>query len=221
MASQSQFSKLSKKQLVFICEKLVDEEFPIGNPYEQDFDHAYNTLKDVSKYFNIEPAHEDVEFFSKLLEINGEIIGVFFANNREEMRNKGLIEQLVIPVSKTYDLHYTTNGTCNFEEFMAQYFDCYDKDWVRDSAEQQRQDGNWDLYDGRNLRETEYDSFEINDESYGHVYEVTEDYIKDGYVNESILDRIVLENTKDVVKSLDKQTLLKLRTIIESRLRSL
>jgi len=221
MASQSQFSKLSKKQLVFICEKLVDEEFPIGNPYEQDFDHAYNTLKDVSKYFNIEPAHEDVEFFSKLLEINGEIIGDFFANNREEMRNKGLIEQLVIPVSKTYDLHYTTNGTCNFEEFMAQYFDCYDKDWVRDSAEQQRQDGNWDLYDGRNLRETEYDSFEINDESYGHVYEVTEDYIKDGYVNESILDRIVLENTKDVVKSLDKQTLLKLRTIIESRLRSL
>jgi len=221
MASQSQFSKLSKKQLVFICEKLVDEEFPIGNPYEQDFDHAYNTLKDVSKYFNIEPAHEDVEFFSKLLEINGEIIGDFFANNREEMRNKELIKQLVIPVSKTYDLHYTTNGTCNFEEFMAQYFDCYDKDWVRDSAEQQRQDGNWDLYDGRNLRETEYDSFEINDESYGHVYEVTEDYIKDGYVNESILDRIVLENTKDVVKSLDKQTLLKLRTIIESRLRSL
>jgi len=221
MASQSQFSKLSKKQLVFICEKLVDDEFPIGNPYEQDFDHAYNTLKDVSKYFNIEPAHEDVEFFSKLLEINGEIIGDFFANNREEMRNKELIEQLVLPVSKTYDLHYTTNGTCNFEEFMAQYFDCYDKDWVRDSAEQQRQDGNWDLYDGRNLRETEYDSFEINDESYGHVYEVTEDYIKDGYVNESILDRIVLENTKDVVKSLDKQTLLKLRTIIESRLRSL
>jgi len=175
MASQSQFSKLSKKQLVFICEKLVDDEFPIGNPYEQDFDHAYNTLKDVSKYFNIEPAHEDVEFFSKLLEINGEIIGDFFANNREEMRNKELIGQL----------------------------------------------GNWDLYDGRNLRETEYDNYEINDESYGHVYEVTEDYIKDGFVNESILDRIVLENTKDVVNSLDKKTLLKLRTIIESRLRSL
>ena len=221
MATQSQFSRLPKKQLAFIAEKLVDDEFPIGNPYEQDFDHAYNTLKDVSKYFNIEPSHEDVEFFSKLLEINAEIIGDFFANNREEMRNKELIEQLVLPVSKTYDLHYTTNGTCNFEEFMAQYFDCYDKDWVRDSAEQQRQDGNWDLYDGRNLRETEYDSYEINDESYGHVYEVTEDYIKDGFVSESILDRIVLENTKDVVNSLDKKTLLKLKSIIESRLRLL
>ena len=32
-AEQSQFSKLSKKQLVFICEKLVDEDFPIGNDY--------------------------------------------------------------------------------------------------------------------------------------------------------------------------------------------
>lgn len=221
MASQSQFSKLSKKQLVFICEKLVDEDFPIGNPYEQDFDHAYNILREISRYFNIEATHEDVEFFSKLLELNGQIISDLFANNREQMKNKELIEQLVIPKSKTYDLHYRTYGTCNFEEFMAQYFDCYDKDWVRDSANQQRNDGNWDFYDGRTTKETEYDSYEINDESYGHVYEVTEDYIKDGSVNESILDRIVLENTKDVVKSLDKQTLLKLKTIIESRLRVL
>ena len=59
MTEQSQFSKLPKKQLVFICEKLMDEDFPIGNPYEQDFDHAYNTLQDVSKYFNIEVTHED------------------------------------------------------------------------------------------------------------------------------------------------------------------
>jgi hypothetical protein len=221
MASQSQFSKLPKKQLAFISEKLIDEEFPIGNPYDSDFDHAYSILNEVSRYFNISATHEDVEFFSKFLEINEEIIADFFANNREKSGNKELIEQLVIPTSKTYDLHYTTNGTCNFEEFMAQYFDCYDKDWVRDSANQQRQDGNWDLYDGRNLRETEYDNYEINDESYGHVYEVTEDYIKDGSVNESILDRLVVENTQDVVDSLDKKTLLKLKSIIESRLRLL
>ena len=219
-ASQSQFSKISKKQLVFICEKLVDEDFPIGNPYEQDFDHAYNVLQDVSKYFNISATHEDVEFFSKLLEINGQIISDLFANNREQMKNKELIEQLVIPVAKTYDLHYKTYGTCNFEEFMAQHFDCYDKDWVRDSANQQRNDGNWDFYDGRTVKETEYDSYEINDESYGHVYEVKDDG-QTNYLGESLLEKLVIENTKDVVKSLDKQTLLKLKSIIESRLRSL
>ena len=53
MAEQSQFSKLSKKQLVFICEKLVDEDFPIGNPYDSDFDSAFNILQEVSKYFSL------------------------------------------------------------------------------------------------------------------------------------------------------------------------
>ena len=218
MATQSQFSKLPKKQFVFISEKLIDEEFPIGNPYDQDFDHAYNTLQEVSRYFNIEATHEDVEFFSKLLEINDNLIADLFANNREEMRSKELTEQLVIPVAKTYDLHYTVVGTCNFEDNMAQHFDSYDKDWVRDSANQQRNDGNWDFYDGRNIRETEYDNFETHDETYNHVYEVNEDYIKNDLVNESILDRLVIENTKDVVNSLDKKTLLKLKSIIESRL---
>jgi hypothetical protein len=49
------------------------------------------------------------------------------------------------------------------------------------------------------------------------VYEINESEIR----NESVLDRLVIENTSDVVKSLDKQTLIKLKSIIESRLRSL
>jgi hypothetical protein len=36
---------------------------------------------------------------------------------------------------------------------------------------------------------------------------------------ESILDRLVIENTSDVIKCLDKKTLIKLKSIIESRLR--
>jgi hypothetical protein len=51
MAEQSQFSKLSKKQLVFIAAKLVDEDFPIGNPYDDDFDNAmvfYKKFLDIS-----------------------------------------------------------------------------------------------------------------------------------------------------------------------------
>jgi hypothetical protein len=51
---------------------------------------------------------------------------------------------------------------------------------------------------------------------FDRVYEVNYNKIKD-----SVLYRIVLENTSEVVSSLDKQTLLKLKQIIESRLRSL
>ena len=219
MAIQSQFSKLPKKQLVFISEKLIDEEFPIGNPYDSDFDGAYNILKQASNYFGLEATQEDVEFFSKFLEINENIIAELFANNREQMRNTSLIEQLIIPVAKTYDLNYTTWGSCTYTEYKGQYFDAYDKDWVRDSAEQQRQDGNWDMWDGRDIQDTDYENFEESDSSYNHVYNV--DDKQETIYSESILDKLVIENTKDVVNSLDRNTLIKLKSIIESRLRLL
>ncbi len=219
MAIQSQFSKLPKKQLVFIAEKLVDEDFPIGNPYDTDFDSAEKILTEVANYFSLAVTQEDVEFFSKFLEVNENIIAELFANNREQMRNSSLIEQLVIPVAKTYDLHYTTWGSCSYTEYKASYFDSYDKDWVTDSASQQRNDGNWDMWDGRDVRDTEYENFEESDSSYNHVYNV--DDKQETIYSESILDKLVIENTKDVVNSLDRNTLIKLKSIIESRLRLL
>jgi len=215
-AEQSQFSRLPKKQLAFIAEKLVDEDFPIGNPYTDDFDSAYGILQAVSKYFNIESTHEDVEFFSKFLEINDDLIADFFANNKEQMNNRELIEQLVIPVAKSYNLDYSSWGSCTYTNYMVQEFDSYDKDWVRDSAQQRNDDGSWSMYDGQETNPTEYDNFEESDYEFGRVYEVN-----DKPVQESILNKLVLENTSEVVNSLDRKTLLELRRIIDSKLRLL
>jgi len=214
-AEQSQFSKLSKKQLVFICEKLVDEDFPIGNPYESDFDDAFNILEEVSKYFGISATHEDVEFFAKLLQINDDLIADLFANNKEEMKNRELFEQLVIPVAKSYNLNYSSWGSCSFTNYMVQEFDSYDEEWVKDSAHQQNNDGNWNMWEGSERRDTEYENFEESDYSFGDVYEVNENKPK----NESVLGRLVIENTSEVVNSLDRKTLLELRRIIDSKLR--
>ena len=217
MAEQSQFSKLSKKQLVFICEKLVDEDFPIGNPYDSDFDSAFNILQEVSKYFSLTSTHDDVEFFSKFLQINDDLIADLFANNKEEMKNRELFEQLVIPVAKSYNLNYSSWGSCSYTNYMVQEFDSYDEEWVKDSAQQQNSDGNWSMWEGRERRDTEYENFEESDYDFGDVYEVNETETQ----NESILGKLVVENTKDVVKSLDKKTLLELRRIIDSKLRLL
>ena len=74
-AEQSQYSKLSKKHLLYIAEKLVDEDFPVGNPYETyDFNEAYGNLESIGNYFGIRTVHEDVEFFSKFLEINDSLL---------------------------------------------------------------------------------------------------------------------------------------------------
>jgi hypothetical protein len=218
MAIQSQFSKLSKKQLVFICEKLIDEEFPIGNPYENDFDAAFSTLESISKYFNISIDIEDVEFFSKLLEINEDLVAELFANNRENIKNKELIDRLIIPKAEAYKLNYEIYGTCSFTEYKSQEFDSYDKYWVKDTAEQRRQDGSWDFWDGYDREVTDYENYQVDGETYGHVYKVEYKEKKDNFVSDSILDKLVIENTENVVSSLDRQTLLKLKSIIDSKL---
>ena len=210
-AEQSQFSKLPKKQLVFIAEKLVDEGFPQGNPYENsEFNDAYSILSNIGKFFNIPVIHEDVEFFSKFLEVNDDVLAELFGGG-----DKSLYDKLIIPEAQTYELRYSVWGTCTYDDYMSQNFDSYDMDWVEDSAQQQRNDGSWDIYNGRNLRDTTYDNFEESDHSFDEVLPVSEN------IKESLLSRLVVENTSEVVSSLDRQTLLKLKSIIDSRLRSL
>ena len=210
-ADQSQFSKLPKKQLVLIAEKLIDEDFPTGNPYgSYSFSEAYETLSTIGKYFSISAVHEDVEFFSKFLEMNDDVLADIF-----ETGDKTLYNKLVIPVAQTYELRYNVWGSCTYDDYMGQKFDSYDMNWVEDSARQQRDDGNWDLFDGYNVSDTTYDNFDTSDYSFDEVRYVSEP------VKESLLNRLVLENTSEVVSSLDRETLLKLKSIIDSRLRSL
>jgi len=211
MAEQSQFSRLPKKQLVLIAEKLLDEGFPQGNPYDDsDFNTYYEDLSRVGKYFNITATHEDVEFFAKFLEMNDDVLAELFGGG-----DKSLYDKLIIPEAQTYELRYSVWGSCTYDDYMSQNFDSYDMNWVEDSAQQQRNDGSWDLYNGIHVRDTTYDNFDESDYSFDEVRPVSEN------VKESLLSRLVVENTSEVVSSLDRQTLLKLKSIIDSRLRSL
>ena len=210
MAEQSQFSRLPKKQLVLIAEKLIDEDFPQGNPYgDYEFSKHYNQLENIGKYFNISVVHEDVEFFAKFLEMNDDVLSQIFGGD------KSLYDKLIIPEAQTYELRYSVWGSCTYDEYMGQKFDSYDMDWVEDSAKQQYEDGSWNIYDGYNINDTTYDNFDESDHSFDEVRPVSEN------VKESLLSRLVVENTSEVVSSLDRQTLLKLKSIIDSRLRSL
>tara|TARA_B110000503_G_scaffold2349_2_gene3127 strand:+ start:7580 stop:8215 length:636 start_codon:yes stop_codon:yes gene_type:complete len=207
---QSEFSKLQKKQLVFIAGKLVDDGFPSGNPYnDNDYDEYYKTLENIGKFFGMYVSDEDVQFFGKFLEVNDDVLSKIFDGDRS------LIDKVVIPVAKSYNLHYNIWGTCTYEESLVQIYNSYESDWVMDSVRQEHQDGNFEMYDGNSVR-IRYDDYEPSDHSFDNVME-----INNNEVTESLLDRLVLENTSEVVSSLDRQTLLKLKSIIDSRLRSL
>ena len=212
MPDQSQFSRVSKKQLFFIAEKLISEDFPTDTPYH-DYSDAYNKVENIGKYFNISVVDEDVQFFVKFLDINSDLLEEII-----ETGDKSLVNGFEIPVAKTYELQYSVWGSCTYNEYLGQKFDSYDKDWVMDSATQQRDDGNWDFYNGYEISPTDYENFDETDYSYDRV---TEDNDDDSKLSESLLDKLALENTQGVIKSLDKSTLLKLRTLINSRLSSL
>lgn len=206
-AEQSQFSKLSKKQLFFIAEKLIDAGFPTDNPYN-DYDEHFKELENIGKYFNMNVVDEDVQFFTKFLYINDGIIAKIM-----EKSDILSYEDLIIPVAKTYELQYTVWGSCTYEEYLGQKFDAYDDDWVMDSANQQRNDGNWDTYEGYNRRDTNYDNWEESDVSYDKVVEVDDNT----NVTEPIKEQ-KFNKTSKVISTLDKESLLELRKIIDSRL---
>ena len=209
-AEQSQFSRLPKKQLFRISERLIDEGFETNNPYE-NYDDNYEILEDIARVFSMDVNDEDVQFFAKFLYINDGIIAKIM-----EKSDILSYEDLIIPVAKTYELQYTTWGSCFYEEYLGQKFDAYDEDWVIDSADQQRNDGNWDTYDGYSREDTNYEDYQESDFSYNKVVEVNDST----NVTEPIKEQ-KFNKTSKVISTLDKESLLELKKIIDSRLRLL
>jgi len=202
MAEQSQFSRLPKKQLVLICEQLINKNFPT-NPYES---YQYGTdmenLSDIANYFGMEVTDEDFQFFSKFIEINNDILSKIF-----ETKDKSLYEQLVIPAAKRYKVEYQQHGTCTYTEYLETTWDSYDPDWVTDSLNIAREDGNWDIYDGKPI-DMEYDNYDMNDFQFDDVTEMV-------HVQKES------HNKNRIIESLDKKTLIELRGLIDNRLKTL
>ena len=212
MADQSNFSRFPKKQLVFISSKIIDDGFDwqsLNHDYINEYDECEKILENTSSYFNESVVEEDVQFFAKFLEINDDLLSEIFENN-----DKTLTEQLIIPEAKDYLVEYTVNGSCTFEEEYKTKFSSYDENWVKDSLELQRNNGNWDFYSGE-LNDTQYDNWEMNDWNIENVKPMSNE------VQESRNPRKLLENTEKLIPKLDKNTLISLKFLIDKQLRNL
>jgi hypothetical protein len=212
MADQSNFSRFSKKQLVFISSKIVDDGFDwqsLDNDYETEYDDCEKILENASSYFNESVVEEDVQFFAKFLEINDDLLSQIFETN-----DKSLIEQLVIPQANDYSVEYSVNGSCTFNEDYESTFSSYDEKWVMGSLEVQRNTGNWDVYSGR-LIDTQYDNWEVDNWNVEKVEPMSNE------VQESRNPRKLLENTERLIPKLDKETLVSLKFLIDKQLRGL
>jgi hypothetical protein len=211
MVNQSTFSRFPKKQLVFIANKLIEDEFvwdDITDTYRDTYEDNEEILKSIVTYFNESVVEEDVQFFIKFLEINSGLL------SKISNGDKSMIEHLIIPQPKDYLVEYTTQGNCSFTEFYETRFSCYDKDWVIDSLYLQHNNGDWDVYSGV-LKNTEYDNWEMNDWEIDEVKDVPNN------TQESRNPRKLLENTEKLIPKLDKDTLVSLKFLIDKQLRNL
>jgi hypothetical protein len=156
--------------------------------------------------FNIDVVDDiDIQFFTKFIKINRRLISEI-----SETKDKSLIDKLVIPIAKTYEMLYNTWGSCTYEEFLKQEVDSYDEEWVRISILRDEADGYWNTYEGSQYSEPQYDNYE---ESGWNIESVHES-------NENIQENNFKKTTK-VISSMDKKSLLELKSIIDSRLRLL
>lgn len=211
MADQSNFSKFPKKQLVYIASKIIDDGFDwqaLNYDYEGTYDTNESILKNVSSYFNESAIGDDVQFFAKFLEINDGLLSEIFESN-----DKTLIEQLIIPQSSDYLVEYTVEGECAFIEYYDTKLSSYDKGWVMDSLQLQSRNGDWDYFSGT-LKNTEYADYETQNWEIGRIKDI-------GGISESTNPKRLLENTEKLIPKLDRQTLIKLKYIIDKQLRGL
>jgi len=208
---ESVFSKKNPEMLLFIIKQLTEKGFDFENPYNV-FDINYLILEKICKLVGIDSLlYRDVEFISKFMTNNSELIQTIF-----ETKDKSLLSQLEYPKNKMFKVQYEIYSNQSIVEIYTIDWDSYDKNFVRSSLIEARNDGNFDEWTGdlqrTDVLDSEVSEWIINDD------EITEINTEK---TESILDRLVIENTSSVINSLDRNTLINLRNIINLRLSSL
>jgi len=205
---QSTFSKFPKSKLVLMSKALIDADFEFEEPYDEA-EKNFVKLENIMKYFGEVVSSEDFQFLAKFMKINFPVLSEIY-----QTKDKSLYDKLIIPIPKEYKVDYYVWGSCTYTEYLEDKVTCYDKNWVKDSLYQDERDGNWNMFEGRNIN-TEYDNHEMSDWTIEDVQPI------DSKMNESIFTKMILENKTPVLDTLDKKTLLKLKSIIENKLRSL
>ena len=150
-----------------------------------------------------------IEFIAKFISLNEEILRIWIDDEKKfgEISNK-----FIIPKPKKYMVYYSSKGRGFITQKYQTDWTSYDKDWIRESMNELNSAGDWSYYDGDYI-ESDVDEFDEDDLDIDDIEVVRESK------NKSILNKLVVENTSEIIESLNRKTLLELRQLIDSKLR--
>ena len=196
------------KVLLKLSQLLMGLELPYSNPFDDDYDNL-KLLNSTASWIGEKLNIEDLEFISAFIVKNEDLIQKL---DRKEITYKEAIQEIVIPQKKSYKLNYEIWGPATLTEQYHTEWESYFKEWVKDSLRYSYNEGHFDYYQGT-YDGYETDNFEPDNFEIYNVDEVIEN-------KEKLLDKLVLENTSELLQSLDKNTLIQLRNLINQKLSS-
>jgi hypothetical protein len=211
----SQLENLHPKHLVYIAQKMIDEGFSVQNPYEE-FDVVANELTEMVKYFGVKYITRlDIEFLASFIIVNDEILSQLF--DSETQNKQELYRKLEIPKPEKYTYDVMATGSGYVTETYKHTKLTYNPEWISAMVDALRYNSDeFEYYDGE-LTDTLVEEFEVNNVQVDDIFRV----MSQSSLKESILKRLVIENTESMIDSLDFQTLIELKRIIEKKLHSL
>lgn len=204
----SDLSKQPPKILLTLSKLLVEDEFYYRNPWDEVDDNMLK-LKSSSSWIGESYDENDMEFIAAFILEN---LKTILSSIHNEITNSEAVERLYIPEKKKFDAYYEVWGSATLTEKYKTRWECYYEQWVKDSLRYSYNDGSWDYYNG-DYQEHETDNFDADNFDITYVTNLREN-------KKPILDRLVVENTEDLLDNLDRETLVKLRNLINEKLSS-
>jgi len=194
---------------------MIDAGFSGKNPYDE-YDTLSADLLEAVKYFGIKNISRlDMEFLASFIDLNDEVLSQLF--DSETQNKQELYRQLEIPKPEKYTYDVMATGHGYVTETYKHTELTYNPEWIPIMVDALRYNSDeFEYYDGE-LTDTLVEEFEVTGLEIDDIFRVmTQTSLK-----ESILKRLVVENTESMIDSLDFQTLIELKKIIDKKLHSL
>lgn len=193
-----------------ISKMCLENDYDFEDPYIMGYSESCEIVEDASRWVGLGTIESvDIEFVAKFISLNENLLRSWIDG---EKKFDEISSELVKPRPKKYVVYYSSKGRGYVIQKYSTDWTSYDKDWIDESMRELSSMGDWSYYEGDYLG-TEVDDF---DEDSLDIDEI--EVLNEGQ-NKSILNKLVIENTSEIINSLDKKTLLELKKLIDSKLR--
>lgn len=196
------------KVLIAIAESLMEEDFDYESPWDES-DENLSLLKGKTNWLGGKVDEDDMEFMAAFMLNNRRLLEDLISG---KVSKSEAISEFEMPRLQKYKVWYEVWGNATLTEKYKTKWESYNRNWVKDSLRHAYNEGSFDYYQGEYV-EYETDNFDADNFEILDIRPIDEN-------TKPILSKLVVENTKEMIESLDKDTLIELRNLINRKLSS-